>query len=151
MPCCSWLNDHNPTLSFMRTTDSILWKTLKFFQLHRAYRSVKRWIPSSIVNIISNITIKNAHMPMVSVEDLEPQYEMAWKHLQGLGVELGDYLEFGVSYGMSMSCMHRVLTRLKLKNVRMIGFDSFKGLPESAATEHPGIWKPGQFATPNSR
>ena len=87
-------------------------------------------------------------MPMVSVEDLEPQYEMAWKHLQGLGVELGDYLEFGVSYGMSMSCMHRVLTRLKLKNVRMIGFDSFKGLPESAATEHPGIWKPGQFATP---
>jgi hypothetical protein len=83
---------------------------------------------------------------MVSVKDLEPKYEMAWKYLQGLGIPLGDYLEFGVSYGTSMLCMHRVLNRLGIKKVRMIGFDSFRGLPQSAATEDLGVWKPGQFA-----
>ena len=116
--------------------------------MHRAYRAVKRWMPSSMVNSITDLTIKNAHIPWVSVKELESNYEMALKHLQSLNVELGDYLDFGVSYGTSMVCMHRILTKLKLGNVRMIGFDSFQGLPDSAATEDGGIWKPGQFASP---
>jgi hypothetical protein len=99
------------------------------------------------VNVVSDITIKNVHMPMVYAEELEPKYEMAWKSLQNLGIKLGDYVEFGVSIGTSLACMHRVISRLGLKSVRMFGFDSFQGLPASASVEDGGTWKPGQFAS----
>jgi O-methyltransferase len=56
--------------------------------------------------------------------------------------ELGDYLEFGVSRGTSMSCVYHVVTEKQLSNVRLFGFDSFEGLPQEAAAEG---WRPGAF------
>jgi predicted O-methyltransferase YrrM len=58
---------------------------------------------------------------------------------------LGDYLEFGVFAGTSMSCMASVLKQLRLDRVGMYGFDSFEGMPECAAAEDEGTWEPGQF------
>jgi hypothetical protein len=58
---------------------------------------------------------------------------------------LGDYLEFGVYHGTSLSCMHEAREALGLGHMRLVGFDSFEGLPESAATEDGGVWMPGQF------
>ena len=132
----------------MRKTDSTLWKILRFFQLHKLYRAVKGTLPSSVVDVVSNVTLKNVHMPLIWVEALEPKYEMACKYLEGLNTEIADYLEFGVSEGTSMACMHRVTSKLNLTNVRLIGFDSFEGMPDSAAVEDAGTWKPGQFASP---
>ena len=64
-----------------------------------------------------------------------------------LGSEsVGDYLEFGVYYGASMACMYRALRSLGLDHVRLFGFDSFRGLPSSAAEEDQGVWSPGQYA-----
>ncbi|MGI9324967.1 MAG: TylF/MycF/NovP-related O-methyltransferase [Pseudomonadales bacterium] len=60
--------------------------------------------------------------------------------------ELGDYLEFGVFNGTSLSCVHRVLNELNMDSVRCFGFDSFEGLPQEAAHDDEGIWFPGQFA-----
>jgi hypothetical protein len=57
--------------------------------------------------------------------------------------ELGDYLEFGVYTGGTLTCMHRALDDLGLANVRLFGFDSFEGLPEAARTE--GDWRPGMY------
>jgi hypothetical protein len=48
---------------------------------------------------------------------------------------LGDYLEFGVSRGTSLACVHSVLRRRGLNRVRLIGFDSFQGMPADAAAE----------------
>ena len=59
---------------------------------------------------------------------------------------LGDYLEFGVFNGRSLSCAYRVLNELNLDHVRCIGFDSFEGLPWEAAIDDGGAWFPGQFA-----
>jgi hypothetical protein len=61
------------------------------------------------------------------------------------GVELGDYLEFGVYHGTSLSCMYGARQELGEAGIRLIGFDSFEGLPESAAQEDDGTWAPGQF------
>jgi O-methyltransferase len=54
----------------------------------------------------------------------------------------GDYLEFGVSRGTSLACTSRALASENALDVRMFGFDSFRGLPPEAA--HEG-WKPGTF------
>jgi O-methyltransferase len=53
---------------------------------------------------------------------------------------LGDYLEFGVSRGTSLACMYRALEHEGLFNVRLFGFDSFRGFPPEAATQG---WTPG--------
>lgn len=61
---------------------------------------------------------------------------------------VGDYLEFGVYHGGSLSCMYHVREELGLSaRMRLFGFDSFEGLPESAAWEDDGEWAPGQFCS----
>ena len=132
----------------MRKSDSLLWRILKFFQVHKVYRSIKGVLPSSVVKVVGDVTLNNVYMPLIYPEALEPKQELAWKHLLSLGVKPGDYLEFGVSSGTSMACMHRTLNKLNIKNVRLFGFDSFEGMPEIAAIEDQGTWKPGQFASP---
>lgn len=75
---------------------------------------------------------------------------------KGLGVlvarhgreRLGDYLEFGVYNGSSLMCMFRALNELSLNHVRLFGFDSFQGFPQSAAHEDEGRWVPGRCCSP---
>jgi O-methyltransferase len=62
--------------------------------------------------------------------DLEPSHE------------IGDYLEFGVSRGTSLACVHWVLDHMGLDHVRLIGFDSFQGMPRGSAEEG---WATGAF------
>lgn len=57
-------------------------------------------------------------------------------------VSFGDYLEFGVSRGTSMSLVFKALRDHGLKDVRLIGFDSFEGLPEQADQEG---WRAGEY------
>lgn len=59
--------------------------------------------------------------------------------------ELGDYLEFGVYFGTSLSVAHRVTAALGLHDVRLVGFDSFEGLPPAVAEEDAGVWSPGDL------
>lgn len=56
--------------------------------------------------------------------------------------KFGDYLEFGVNRGTSMACVYRALLGKGLSHVRLIGFDSFQGLPPEAAEDG---WVPGDF------
>lgn len=51
-------------------------------------------------------------------------------------------LEFGVSRGTSLACMHRVLSQHGITDAPMFGFDSFKGMPLEAASEG---WLPGAY------
>jgi macrocin-O-methyltransferase TylF-like protien len=64
--------------------------------------------------------------------------------LAGGSNDIGDYLEFGVSFGTSLGCAFRVLRRHGLNNTRLFGFDSFEGLPASTARDDD-VWKPGRF------
>jgi predicted O-methyltransferase YrrM len=58
---------------------------------------------------------------------------------------LGDYLEFGVSFGASLACMYRVARRRRIGQMRLFGFDSFEGLPDAARTDDGGYWSPRMF------
>jgi O-methyltransferase len=61
--------------------------------------------------------------------------------------QIGDYLEFGVYVGSSLLCMHRALASRGLTGVRLIGFDSFEGLPPSASNEDEGAWRAGDYSS----
>jgi hypothetical protein len=47
----------------------------------------------------------------------------------------GDYLEFGVYNGCSMGIAYHALQAAGLSRARLIGFDSFRGMPESSDPE----------------
>jgi O-methyltransferase len=57
---------------------------------------------------------------------------------------VGDYLEFGVYNGTSLSCAYRIFQDLGLSQSRFFGFDSFEGMPSEADYEDDGAWMPGQ-------
>jgi O-methyltransferase len=48
----------------------------------------------------------------------------------------GDYLEFGVSRGASMAGAYQALRGEGLYHMRLIGFDSFDGMPEAERDSH---------------
>ena len=83
----------------------------------------------------------------VEHERLTRSYRTAWEMLlrEDPSAAEGDFLEFGVYYGTSLACMHEALGQLGLNRVRLIGFDSFEGLPESADKEPASPWLPGQY------
>jgi O-methyltransferase len=91
----------------------------------------------------------NTHRELVDPDVLMPEYKKALAALiKSKGADgLGDYLEFGVCHGTSMTCMHRALKDLNLKNVRMFGFDSFEGLPDNAKLEGNKRFPPGAFSS----
>jgi len=84
--------------------------------------------------------------PLVPEGELFDCCENAINNLRERGHVFGDYLEFGVSRGTSLACVHRVLVRQKLNHVRLIGFDSFEGFPVGSEAEG---WPEGDAASGN--
>ncbi len=57
----------------------------------------------------------------------------------------GDYLEFGLWRGKTFNYAYRMMRRYRRGDMKLWGFDSFQGLPETE--DHPdNIWYKGQFA-----
>jgi O-methyltransferase len=83
----------------------------------------------------------------VPERELEERYRDALNRLAlAAGRDgVGDYLEFGVYVGTSLLCMHRASRAVGLESLRLYGFDSFQGLPETTATEAAGVWQPGWY------
>ena len=59
--------------------------------------------------------------------------------------EFGDYLEFGVYNGMSMSVAYAALQAVGLTGTRLIGFDSFEGMPKGEQQDEAGVFTGGQL------
>jgi predicted O-methyltransferase YrrM len=96
---------------------------------------------------------RNRPQDLVPAADLQRCFSDALALLREKAgsTDVGDYLEFGVYYGSSTLSMWRALTEGGFDGVRLFGFDSFEGLPESAAHEDGGEWAPGQFAMSERR
>lgn len=82
---------------------------------------------------------------LVIEEALRPKYREGLTRLMNTygATSLGDYLEFGVYHGTSLTTMDRVLKELGLGHVRLFGFDSFEGLPVTPDVDNH--WLPGAF------
>lgn len=84
---------------------------------------------------------------LVPMDILPKKYEIAIEMLmaQRQDRSFGDYLEFGVSQGGSLSCMYRAAKSTKLSGMRFFGFDSFEGLPDETDSESEHPWYAGEF------
>lgn len=84
---------------------------------------------------------------LVPPERLKAFFEGCIKKLQNIkGDDIGDYLEFGVFNGSSMSSMYLTAKKLKLNSMRFFGFDAFQGLPKGAEKDDGGVYKTGYYA-----
>lgn len=84
---------------------------------------------------------------LVPPEKLKFFFSDCIKMLQEVkGNEIGDYLEFGVFNGSSMSSMCSAAKDSGLSSMRFFGFDAFAGLPKGAENEDGGVWKKGFYA-----
>jgi len=75
--------------------------------------------------------------PLVPADSFSDCVSAALRDLRNLEPpeQFGDYLEFGVSRGTSLACVYKVLQRENLQHARLIGFDSFQGMPVGAEEE----------------
>jgi O-methyltransferase len=125
----------------MSSKTSIL--VLKKLKIDKLLKPLRKYLPAKFKAWYKLNTVKD----VISVDQLKPQYEKACKYfIETIGKDsIGDYLEFGVFRGTSISCMHEVLKNFQLNDVRIFGFDSFEGMPDISKTEDKNEWYPGQF------
>jgi O-methyltransferase len=84
---------------------------------------------------------------LVPPEKLKEFFSRCIKILQKIkGQNIGDYLEFGVFNGASLSSMYLTAKKHNLKSTRFFGFDAFMGLPKGSENEDDGVWKKGFYA-----
>jgi len=125
----------------------VIWKVPEFFDrlLDLLPAPIEKFFKKHIINTLLNMQYKRELVP---AEKLIDRYEQALKILRerlSPDQSFGDYLEFGVYQGTSMSCFHQALQTYEIKTTRLFGFDSFDGLPASASEDDAGTWIPGQF------
>ena len=65
----------------MRTSDSPLYIVLKKLHFNKLYRKMQGSLPESVNSIVSEITLKNVYMPLVSEHEIEPVYKQACAYL----------------------------------------------------------------------
>jgi O-methyltransferase len=63
---------------------------------------------------------------------------------QERGDLLGDYMEFGIFNGASLSSAY-LSAKKQGTAMRFFGFDAFEGLPEESEKEDDGVWKKGFY------
>ncbi len=92
--------------------------------------------------------------PLVPIAELKSTFATIVKELSQAPTDRIVYLEFGVNQGSSMLCMHEALeAHRNAMPDRLIGFDSFEGLPPETATRDDqggAAWSPGDFACSQS-
>lgn len=96
-------------------------------------------------------SLSSGRWQLVPDEQLRTIYARAIEELRPGGEARGDvdeavYVEFGVFAGASFGLMSETARSSNL-DLRMVGFDSFRGLPGSVRDDEGG-WKPGSFYCP---
>jgi len=126
-----------------------IYSIMKHLRFDVVYRNIKIFLPPNMRTWVRNVLKNKDTFPPVSAKELQMKFNKICRLLTyKLGAEnLGDYLEFGVCQGTSLTCMFYTLNDLKLDKVRLFGFDSFEGLPQVAAFDTENELQPGECAS----
>ncbi len=118
--------------NFIQRTSKKLWRT--FFPIPKS-----PWTMGEVEDICA--------INLVPPEKLKIFFADCIKELQKVkGNDIGDYLEFGVFNGSSMSSMYSTAKEQGLTSTRFFGFDAFQGLPKGSENEDDGAWKERFYA-----
>jgi O-methyltransferase len=112
--------------------------------------TVKRLTPAPMRHVIRQRVLdplRGGGWRLVPEPELQEVFERALELTIGPSgrSEPGDYVEFGVCHGTSMACMARAADALGLPDLRLVGFDSFEGLPAGVEDEDLGVWRAGEY------
>jgi O-methyltransferase len=134
-------NERTMKLTPKRILEGISWRAEALYQ--RAPLRLRAWLLER-----RNHTRAHLGLSFVNPSRMTQAYRRAWEQIlaEDPSAAEGDYIEFGVYYGSSIACMYDALGQAGLGHVRMFGFDSFEGLPDSADKEPASPWLPGQFS-----
>lgn len=106
-------------------------------------KSLLKFMPKSLQNWAKEK--KGYAQQLIDVDQLQPVMDKAVEFFKTSNIEFGDYYEFGVYNGTSMTVTYKALEKGGLKAPRLFGFDSFEGLPKEAEFDDLGAWTPGEF------
>jgi O-methyltransferase len=114
---------------------------------------IARWIanhlPPRMRLQLSKLQLRLGYMQGMTLvpEDVLPEtFEKALRYLGKDSAEASAvYLEFGVYIGTSLACMYQAATAVGASKLRIIGFDSFEGMPEGVEKEDGSHWKKGEL------
>ncbi len=123
---------------------NVIKKVLKTANLSRPINNLINSMPEPVQRLAVKLGAKTELVPLDILPDKYKE-ALGMVSAQRNGRELGDYLEFGVYQGSSMTCMYRAATALGLDQMRFIGFDSFDGMPEQANYEDENAWRAGEY------
>jgi O-methyltransferase len=124
-------------------------RLLHALRLYWIARWVANHLPPRMRLQLSRVQLRIGYMQGLTLVP-EAQLEHAMKAaLRHLGKDSADsramYLEFGVYIGTSLACMYRAATAVGARGLRIIGFDSFEGMPEGVEKEDGSHWHKGEL------
>lgn len=119
-----------------------LFNLLRALGIHRVPKYLVNHLPAPLQRQAIRL---GAKPELVPAAELTARYKDVIQRLLPETPRLGDYLEFGVFQGTSLACMYEASAMMGQRHMRLIGFDSFEGLPPTAAEDDGGVWEPGTF------
>ncbi|HXI79728.1 MAG TPA: TylF/MycF/NovP-related O-methyltransferase [Verrucomicrobiae bacterium] len=109
--------------------------------VHRLPPSTRLWL--------GKLQVRTGYMhglTLVPEQELQRSFEAALRLMgPAVGGAGATYLEFGVFVGTSMACMYRATTRVGASGLRLVGFDSFQGMPAGVEEQDDKRWHEGQL------
>lgn len=124
-------------------------RLLRALRLYWVARWIANHLPPRLRLQLSRVQLRVGYMQgleLVPEDELRKTFEAA---LRLLGKDSADapgvYLEFGVYIGTSLACMYKAASNTGASKLRMIGFDSFEGMPEGVEQEDGSRWHKGEL------
>jgi hypothetical protein len=130
----------NSSPLFSIYTDFELTEPEEYFLIMAIRQIVKRLVDAEWFARVIEVCDRRSDNRMTELGMLSQAFEF-----MKINQVVGDYFEFGLWRGKTFAYARRMMLRYGRLDMKLWGFDSFQGLPDTG--EHPdNIWYKGQFA-----
>ena len=112
-------------------------------------RAIANRLPPRLRLRVSKLQMRLGYMQgmtLVPEDQLPETFASALRYLGKDSAETpATYLEFGVYIGTSLACMYQAASKVGAAKLRIVGFDSFEGMPAGVEQEDGSHWHKGEL------